>query len=91
MAVARIEWRTETIGKLRVWNRDDQTYGDPFAHGLWVEVIGDRFIEISLLDKKVKRSHWIAIIKMCKRDGIRRILAKRFRKRVEQDHIIEVK
>lgn len=89
-AKALIEWKTETIGKLRVWQREDQTYGEPFYIGVFVEVVGDRMIELSLLDKKIYKKHWKAIIKMCKRDGFRRILAKRFLKGVERDHLIEV-
>lgn len=90
MARAELRWVTETIAKLRVWEDENKGWSNPYYLGAFVELIGHRTIEISLLCKPIKRAHWFAIIKMCKREGIKKILAKRFRQGVEREHWIEV-
>jgi hypothetical protein len=90
-AVARVEWVTETIGKLRVWNSEEKTFGDPYYLGAMVVMVGYRAVEISLVDKKIRKNHWTAIIRFCRREGIQTIVAKRFRRGVECEHFIEVR
>ena len=90
-AKAELLWLTETIAEMRVWEDEKQDYLDPYYLGALVRLVGFRTIRISLVDKPILKQHWLAIIKMCKREGIKKILAKRVRQRQEREHVIEVR
>lgn len=90
-AKAELLWITASIAELRVWENEQQKYGDPYYLGALVKLVGFRTIQISLVDKPIRRVHWLAIIKMCKREGIKKIQTKRFRFGQEREHTIEVK
>ena len=85
---AEIEHR---VSNLRLWIHDWSKYGDPYQ--LFLELIwrDSETVEMVGLTEKIQREHWQAIIECCERNGIRRIVAKRFRKGVEQSHVIEVR
>jgi len=44
-----------------------------------IRFINQTEIEIKLLDKRITKDAWIAVIEECKRHGIKRIMAIRYR------------
>jgi len=66
------------ISELRIFD-DDKSHGEPYKLGCAVRYINETEIEIRLLDKKITKDAWIAVIEECKRHGIKRIMAIRYR------------
>jgi hypothetical protein len=77
------------ISELRIFD-DDKSHGDPYEIGCSIRWINETEIEIRLLDKKINKDAWIAVIEECKAHGIKRIMAKRMRRGQETEKWIEV-
>lgn len=77
------------ISELRIFD-DDKGYTDPFEIGCAILFLSPQEIEIKLLDKKINKDSWIAVIEECKRHGIKRIKALRYRFGKPHEHWIEV-
>ncbi len=66
------------ISELRIF-ADDKKHGDGYEIGCAIRFISHDEIEIRLLDKRITKDAWIAVVEECKRHGIKRIMAKRYR------------
>ena len=66
------------ISELRIF-ADGKTHGEGYEIGCMIRFINPTEIEIKLLDKRITKDAWIAVIEECKRHNIKRIMAIRYR------------
>jgi hypothetical protein len=66
------------ISELRIF-ADDKHHGEPFEIGCAILHLNQEEIEIKLLDKKMGKAECLAVVEECRRLGIKRIKAVRYR------------
>ena len=66
------------ISELRIF-ADGKSHGEVYEIGCMIRFIQEDEIEIKLLDKRITKDAWIAVIEECKAHGIKKIMAIRYR------------